>query len=108
VSEALKGAGAKESQALEQALAEGVANGCRSGLFFGFPLEDVRVAVTHLAVDPGVSPTALKAASADAVKQAALAADPTLLEPIMKVPYHDTHTHTTHTHTHHTGQCSSS
>lgn len=85
VSEALKGAGAKESQALEQALAEGVANGCRSGLFFGFPLEDVRVAVTHLAVDPGVSPTALKAASADAVKQAALAADPTLLEPIMKL-----------------------
>jgi translation elongation factor EF-G len=45
----------------------------------------VRVSVTHLSIEAGVTPTALKAALADAVKQAALSADPTILEPVMKV-----------------------
>ena len=91
-SESFKGVGTKEEQALREAMAEGVANGWRSGLFFGFPLEDVRVSVTHLSIDSGVSPIALKAALADAVKQAALSADPTLMEPIMKVVPHAAHT----------------
>jgi len=79
------GAGPRETRVLRAAMAEGVANGWRSGLFFGFPLEDVHVSVTHLVADSGMSPTVLKAALADAVKQAALSAKPAVLEPVMKV-----------------------
>jgi hypothetical protein len=61
----------------------------------------VRISVTHLAFDSGVSPVALKAASADAVKQAALAAEPTLLEPIMKVPPHALYSLSSRRHHHH-------
>lgn len=70
---------------LRTALKEGVANGLRSGLFYGFPLVDVQVSLTKILADPGVSPTALKAAVTDAVRQGAQAAAPALLEPIMKV-----------------------
>ncbi len=70
---------------MQDALIRGMENGCRSGLYFGFALEDVCVTVTEADFDSSVSEVALSACVADAVREASRAASPVLLEPIMAV-----------------------
>jgi len=69
-----------------QAVADGLEDGLQSGVLKGYPVQDVRVAVTAMRRDPAKS-TAVGChmAAVAALKNALAAAGPTLLEPLMAV-----------------------
>jgi elongation factor G len=64
---------------------EGVKNAWQGGVYFGFPLADVEVAVLDWKCSPDLPETAARACATDAVRNLAMQAAPQLLEPIMKV-----------------------
>ncbi len=68
-----------------QAVADGVEDSLQSGVLKGYPVADVRVTVTEMRREAQSSAVGYRMAVAGAVKQALAAADPVLLEPIMRV-----------------------
>lgn len=69
-----------------QAVNQGVTDGLQSGVIKGYPVQDVRVEITHLGRKEGESsPVGYQMAAAQALKNALAEADPQLLEPIMDI-----------------------
>jgi elongation factor G len=73
--------------AVPEAVMEGLRDAASSGVSAGFPLVDVEVALTGLALREATTPNpvAYRAAACEAFRRASQAASPTLLEPIMAV-----------------------
>ena len=69
-----------------QAVQDGLEGGLQSGVLKGYPVQDVRVAVTDMRRENSKSsPVGYHMAAVAALKDALAAAKPTLLEPIMTV-----------------------
>ena len=72
------------SQAVRDAVYEGVHDGLAGGVMQGSPMADVRVAITELRRREGVStPVGFRMAASMALREALAKAGPVLLEPIM-------------------------
>ncbi|MDR1545722.1 MAG: elongation factor G [Deltaproteobacteria bacterium] len=83
--ERLRGEAALPEKLL-QALMDTLADGQNSGPLMGFPLTDMSVALTRLEAGEGQIPEpAVRMAAAQALRQAVLAADPLLMEPIIRL-----------------------
>lgn len=73
-------------EAWVQAVNQGIEDGLQSGVIKGYPVQDVRVEVTHLGRKEGESsPVGYQMAAAQALKNALAEAAPQLLEPIMDI-----------------------
>jgi elongation factor G len=72
-------------QAWLDSVAQGLEDGLQSGVVKGYPVQDVRVAVTAMLRGPDASPVGYHMAAAAALKAALAAAGPQLLEPLMWV-----------------------
>ena len=73
-------------EAWMEAAAQGIEDSLQSGVLKGYPMQDIRVAVKEMRrVEGKSSPVGYRMAAAIAFKNAALAASPVLLQPIMWV-----------------------
>jgi len=73
-------------EAWREAAAQGIEDSLQSGVLKGYPVQDIRVAVTEMRrVEGKSSPVGYRMAAAQAFKNAAQAASPVLLQPIMWV-----------------------
>jgi len=73
-------------EAMQEFVSQGVQDGLMTGVLARFPMVDMRVRVTDVKVDPELTTdVALRTAAVMAFREAALAASPEFLEPLMAV-----------------------